>query len=189
MSLVLPAEDNKNPVIYTVIAAVAAARVIEKIADREAKIKWVNDIFSGGKKVCGILCEGIINQLSGKLETVVVGIGMNLYSEKEDFPEDISEIAASVFPEDVTRSEIVGMIAKEIIAISANAGMSAVIEEYKARLFILGKRIKYTKNGVCYEGIATDVNDEGNLVVKTNGREEVLSSGEITLGSEAFGND
>ena len=52
MSLVLPAEDNKNPVIYTVIAAVAAARVIEKIADREAKIKWVNDIFSGGKKVC-----------------------------------------------------------------------------------------------------------------------------------------
>ncbi len=186
MSLSLPIKGEKDPVIYTVIAAVAAARVIEKVSDKEPKIKWVNDVFCSGKKVCGILCEGIINAQKGSLDEVIVGIGMNLYTKEQDFPDEISQIASSVFPKDVTRSEIIGILCREIIGIFQGSDICEIISEYKSRLFILGKRIKFTRNGEEYEAVASDVNEKGNLVVITDEGEEVLSSGEITLGSGCY---
>ena len=186
MSLVIPVEKDKSPVVCTVIAAVAAAGVIDCISDSDAKIKWVNDIFSDGKKVCGILCEGIIDEKSGTVSQVVVGIGMNLYSQKEDFPEEISKIAASVFPKEASRSEVTGMIASRFLTLFYEKDTEAILKEYKDRLFILGKKISYTKNCVEYEGVAVDVNEEGNLIVTTDNGTDILSSGEISLRSDSF---
>lgn len=184
MSLVLPVREGTNPTVCTIIAAVAAARVIERISDKVARIKWVNDIFCSGKKVCGILCEGITDTASGMLGEVVVGIGMNLYSQEDDFPGEIRSVAASVFPGGVTRNSITGMLAQEIISVYESG--ADIIDEYKDRLFILGKKVRYTRDGTEYEGTATDVNDEGNLVVTTEAGIRILSSGEISLGSDAF---
>ena len=186
MSLSLPVTEEKDPVIYTVIAAVAAARVIERVSDKDAKIKWVNDVFCCGKKVCGILCEGIINAETGKLDEVVVGVGMNLFCEKEDFPDEISDIAASVFPKNITRSEMIGMLSGEILGFLQMTDVNEIISEYKNRLFILGKKISFIRDGKEIEAVASDVNDKGNLIAFTDKGEEILSSGEITLGSGLY---
>ena len=62
----------------TVGAAVAVARAVQKLCGIELGIKWVNDLYYQGKKVCGILTEAGTSVESGLLEWLVVGIGLNL---------------------------------------------------------------------------------------------------------------
>ena len=172
--------------LLTVAAAVAVARVTDRVSGRHTEIKWVNDVFCGGKKVCGILSEAVCNMELGAIESIVVGIGVNLSSRPEDFPEEIRSVAGSVFPHDVTRAQIIGAIASELLILAENLSAPQLISEYKKRLFILGHEIEYTKNGVKKYGIAEDVNSEGNLIVSCGGERDILTSGEVSLGSTAF---
>ena len=58
MSVILrPKLSVEHSLLITSCAAVAVAEAIEKVAGIECKIKWVNDIYAGGKKLCGILTE------------------------------------------------------------------------------------------------------------------------------------
>ena len=186
MSLALPTDIAPEPNLCTIAAAVAVCRVIDKISDSTPGIKWVNDIFCDGKKVCGILCEGILTPDTTGLLAVIVGIGMNLYLDKKDFPEELRDIAGSVFPHSTSRNEIIAMLASEIIDILKEMTRKEIAEEYKSRLFILGMNVTYKKDNIEYSGIAEDINEYGNLIVNTGSEKVVLSSGEITLGSSAF---
>ena len=71
----------------TVGAAVAVARAVQKLCGIELGIKWVNDLYYQGKKVCGILTEAGTSVESGLLEWLVVGIGLNLTTTPADWPE------------------------------------------------------------------------------------------------------
>lgn len=172
--------------LLTVAAAVAVSRVVDRISGNTAEIKWVNDVFCGGKKICGILSEAVCDMESGTIESIVVGIGVNLSSRTEDFPEEIRAVAGSVFPHDITRSQIVGEITSELLTLSENLSDPQLISEYKKRLFILGQEIEYMKNGVKKRGMAEDVNSDGNLIVSCADGRDVLSSGEVSLNSAAF---
>ena len=68
----------------TVGAAVAVARAVQKLCGIELGIKWVNDLYYQGKKVCGILTEAGTSVESGLLEWLVVGIGLNLTTTPAD---------------------------------------------------------------------------------------------------------
>ena len=76
-SMIFSNHKMRSPSLYTALAAVAVCRSLESVYGVEPMIKWVNDIFLNGKKVSGILCEGIVNA-SGVIEYVVVGIGVNI---------------------------------------------------------------------------------------------------------------
>ena len=71
-------------------------------------IKLPNDILIDGKKVCGILCESAIK--GNALEYVVVGIGINVLQEPADFPDDLRDIATSLFIETGRKMERVPLI-------------------------------------------------------------------------------
>lgn len=86
-------------VAFTTMAAVAACEAIEKVSGRQAQIKWVNDIFMDGKKVSGILTEASLRPKSGKIDSIVLGIGINVYPPENGFPADLGQIAGSVFQE------------------------------------------------------------------------------------------
>ena len=75
----------------TTMAAVAASRAIEEVTGKEAKIKWVNDIFVDGLKVVGILTEASMSMESGRLDFAVLGIGFNVYLPEGGFPEELRE--------------------------------------------------------------------------------------------------
>ena len=77
----------------TTMAAVAACRSIEEVSPGDAQIKWVNDIYLGGKKVCGILTEASIGLESGSLDYAVVGVGFNVCAPEDGFPGGLSQIA------------------------------------------------------------------------------------------------
>ena len=74
----------------TVGAAVAVARAVQKLCGIELGIKWVNDLYYQGKKVCGILTEAGTSVESGLLEWLVVGIGLNLTTTPADWPEELA---------------------------------------------------------------------------------------------------
>ena len=99
LSLVLrPSLPMTEAQAVTVSAAVAVCRAVKKLCGLELGIKWVNDLYYNGKKVCGILTEAGADLESGQLEWLVVGIGLNLTSRPEDWPEELRPIAGSLYP-------------------------------------------------------------------------------------------
>ena len=99
LSLVLrPSLPMTEAQAVTVSAAVAVCRAVKKLCGLELGIKWVNDLYHNGKKVCGILTEAGADLESGQLEWLVAGIGLNLTSRPEDWPEELRPIAGSLYP-------------------------------------------------------------------------------------------
>ena len=78
----------------TAVCAVAVCRAIEKVCGRAPGIKWINDLYLRGKKICGILCESSVK--NGKVDYAVLGIGLNVTTRIEDFPEELRETAGSL---------------------------------------------------------------------------------------------
>ncbi len=171
MSLYLPIEPFS---LLTLAVAVSVCEILDKISNQTAKIKWVNDIFISGRKVSGILCEKVLNG-------VIIGIGINL--ETDSFPDEIKDIAGSVFPNEKDKNIIISEIVKSLII---NLENPCVLEFYKNRLFFLGNDISFIKDGKKITAKAVDVNDDGNLIVLKDGEKITLISGEISLGSENF---
>ncbi len=183
MSIILRSDSAPlDPVALTIAAGVAVCRSIENVCNKQPQIKWVNDIFLDGRKICGILAEAGTN--SGAIDYIVVGIGINISTQ--NFPAELSAIAGSL-GDDINRSVIAGSVIAEFIHMQSLCGSHELINEYKSRSLVLDKKIDFTKDGKTYSGIATDINIEGNLVVELeNGESITLKSGEISLHSENF---
>ena len=92
LSLILrPALSAADAQSATISAAVAVARAVKALCGLELGIKWVNDLYYQGRKVCGILTEAGTDMESGQLEWLVVGIGLNLITSPADWPEELAQ--------------------------------------------------------------------------------------------------
>ncbi len=185
ISVLLRPELTAEKTLYiTTAAAVAVAKAIEKISGKEAKIKWVNDIFVDGKKVCGILTEGAIDFETGKMQYAVLGIGVNIKKPENDFPSEIQNIAGSVF--DTTDKEVSSIIVAEIlnnfINYYKNLASKPFYEEYKKRMFLIGKQLTVYSGKDSYPAVAIDLDEELSLIVKDeNGNIKKLNTGEVSI--------
>ena len=175
----------KNQTSVTAFAAVSVCEAIESISKKEPKIKWVNDIFMDGKKVCGILTEAVTDFESGGLEWVVLGIGINVYTRTEDFPAELQSLATSIYPDKKTpgvRNKLSAEIINRILGFETAPSEAEIFEKYKKRLMMLGKEITVIQNKMEYRANAIDVDSAGHLIVKNeNGEIIPLSSGEIRI--------
>lgn len=182
MSLILAAGCRTEDFLpVTVAAAVAVSRVIERFTEDQPKIKWVNDVWLGSRKVCGILTEGISNFENGTLEAAVVGIGINVDTEKNAFPKDVQNTAVSLGSVHATRNELIAAVSAEIFDLTEHLKAPELMQEYRERSLILGKKIYWEADGVRHEGLAADINDAGNLVVDTEEGMVTLISGEVSI--------
>lgn len=180
MSLVFPVETSLAKFVpITVAASVAVVRAIRKLTDIECDIKWVNDIYLDGKKICGILTEAVSNFESGMLTTVIVGIGLNV-STKE-YPKELQKIAGSLLAEDVTRNELVAAITEELFNLSENLEAPELMEEYKSHSFVIGKEITWLEKDEKKEGFVTGMDAQGHLLVETKEGRVTLTAGEISV--------
>ncbi len=185
ISVLLRPELTAEKTLYiTTAAAVAVAKAIEKISGKEAKIKWVNDIFVDGKKVCGILTEGAIDFETGKMQYAVLGIGVNIKKPENDFPSEIQNIAGSVF--DTTDKEVSSIIVAEILNnfmnYYKNLASKPFYEEYKKRMFLIGKHLTVYSGKDSYPAVAIDLDKELSLIVKDeNGNIKKLNTGEVSI--------
>jgi len=176
----LPAD---RAVMLTSMAAVAVARAMERVADVEAKIKWVNDVYLDAKKACGILCEAGIDFENGRMQYVVMGIGVNVGSM--DFPPELAEIATSVSNacgREISRSRFCAELMNELNALYPQMESGAFMEESRARSNVIGRNITVLRGEERYDAVAVDIDDEGSLVIRReDGSTDVLHSGEISV--------
>jgi len=178
MSALLAAQQNSAHLPqHTILAAVALVKAIEKLTDKKPVIKWVNDIYLDGKKICGILAEGINS--NQRLSHVILGIGVNF--QFAHFPDDISQKAGSLFKmnevEIPNRNQLIAEIWNEFFYWLQHD----YVAEYKKYSFVLGKEVAFEKEGKVYRGKALEINQQGELIVDVGDEILTLFSGEISL--------
>lgn len=170
--------------LVTTSAAAAAALALEKISGERIDIKWVNDLYLRGRKICGILTEGF---MTGKGWTCIVGIGINLMPPEKGFPEELSLTAGALFPYgcgDISslRIKAAGEILNRFMEFAGGLRQRTYLPFYRERLFVVGKRISViSPSGIrAAEALGTD--DFCRLLVRyDDGTEEYLASGEISV--------
>ncbi|MBQ9914716.1 MAG: biotin--[Clostridia bacterium] len=135
--------------------------------------------------LCGILAEGEFGP-DGALETVILGIGLNLSAPKEGYAPEICgqaiSLAEMVGPiVSFDRLELCAGIVRAFEEIYRALPRVDFLEEYRAASCILGKEISYQKDGERQEGLAVGIDDEASLLVESGGTTKVLSTGEISF--------
>ena len=168
----------------TTISAVAVCKAIEKLTDKTPKIKWVNDVFVDGHKVCGILSEASYDLEDGKLDCVVVGIGINLYPPRNGFPEALADTAGSVLdaPGQISRNEFVAEILSNFANLYMHENPLEYVKEYRDRSFVIGKDIDVIAPKSTKKARALAINDDCSLKVQfEDGTVQDLKTGEISI--------
>lgn len=183
--LIKPELEGSDAVLITTATSVAVCRGIRKVLGLEPQIKWVNDIYLRDKKICGILTEAISDFEMGRIDSVIVGIGIN-YST-DDFPEELKERAGSLGAENhVPRNELVAAVLNEFWDIYNDITGRKFMEEYRRRSNVIGKEVRFLEKNVWREARALDIDEDGGLLVEYAGSEgetvkRTLHTGEITL--------
>jgi len=179
MSVILRPESDiaNSPELITISAAVAVCNAIENVCKKSPKVKWINDIFIGGKKICGILAEAVTNNI-GDLQAIILGIGINFV--KVDVPNELREIVGAVFENEptTTRNHLIAEVLNNLLT---PRDWDETLEIYKNRLFMLNKDVR-VETAEPYVATAIDVDERGRLIVqKSNGETHILDSGEISI--------
>ena len=182
MSFLIHTElELTDAVSVTTAASVAVVKAIEKVTDIRPEIKWVNDVYVGGKKVCGILTEAVSDFETGTARSVIIGIGINITTDV--FPDEIKHTASSIGSRKPVRNKIIAQTANELLGICKDlSDKSSYIEFYKNHSMIIGKSIDFYINNVKHTATAEDIDNNGGLIVRlADGTIRTLSSGEVTV--------
>ena len=168
----------------TAAAAAAMCQAIEAVTGQQPGIKWVNDIFLHGKKVCGILTEAAVGLETGALDYMVLGAGVNLYPPAEGFPEEIQSIAGSVLehscPE--AKNRLVGEFLNRFWDFYTHPECRTYLEDYRSRSLAIGQNVTVLSAGRAVSAYAYGIDDDFRLLVRyENGDTEALSYGEIRI--------
>lgn len=166
----------------TLCAAVAVCRAVEQVCHKQLEIKWVNDLFYQGKKVCGILTEASANFESGYVDYVVIGIGVNLCLPT--IPESLQDIAIGLYENTVpsVKTQLTATILNELNTLIQNPSNSSIMEEYRQYSMMIGKQIEVLSGGTTGLATVQKILDDGRLQVQyPDGKLACLSSGEVSI--------
>ena len=172
----------------TAAAAAAMCQAIKAVTGQRPGIKWVNDIFLHGKKVCGILTEAAVSLETGSLDYMVLGAGVNLYPPEEGFPEDIQSIAGSVLEHRTpdAKNRLVGEFLNRFWDFYTHPERKVYLEDYRARSLAIGRNVTVLSNGQAVSAYAYGIDDDFRLLVRYgSGETEALSYGEIRIQLDA----
>lgn len=158
------AENSFSLMIASCMAVVKTLELYGVSAD----VKWPNDVFLKGKKICGILIK---NSFEGEnVKKSITGIGVNV---NNDIPKDLADIAINL--KSVVGEVDIDEFYKRLIE---NLYADYSVDEYRSRNIVLGKEITVIKNGESRKAVAEDIAADGSLVFKNGER---LFYGEVTI--------
>lgn len=176
--------DAQRAGSLTTMAAVVVCRAIRQVSGRQAQIKWVNDVYLEGKKVCGILTEGGINLENGQLDYAVLGVGINAYAPPEGFPQELQSLAGAVFTQTESdgKNRLAAAFLQEFYSLYQHGDPQAHVEEYRTNSLVIGRKVNLVQPGGSRLAKVLDIDEECRLVVEyPDGTHERVSTGEISL--------
>lgn len=180
--------DRLPPV--TALAGVAVCAAVERVCGVRPGLKWPNDPVLGGKKLCGILTELSLEAETGRVQSLVLGIGINVGQRPEDFSPEVREMATSllqVLGKPVSRPRLAAALLEELdraYAALLAGDLSEYLAAYRRRCVNLGKTVRLIPfgGGERETAQAVDIDGEFSLVVRgTDGRERTVRSGEVSV--------
>ena len=165
------------------LTGVAVARSIRQVAGLYPTIKWPNDVMIDGHKVAGILAESALS--GSQIQHAVVGIGVNVALDVSADPE-IAATATSLnhaAEAEIDRAELLRRILQHMDALYLDVRRSrSPIPEWRRWSDTLGQRVTVTHHGLTDTGLAEDIDEHGNLLLRTDAGELLtLTAGDITL--------
>ena len=167
----------------TTYAAVAAARAVERITGLSVAVKWVNDLFVNGKKLCGILAEAALDTEGKRLSYVALGIGINV--TETAFPEELVPIATSIegaCGRRIDRNLLVAELLSELSPLLSGELPTGYMDEYRERNLVLGREVTVVSGDVRFHAFAKYIEDDGNLIVSLeDGSERRIVAGDVSL--------
>ena len=157
----------ENSFSLMIASCMAVVRTLE-LYGVSAGVKWPNDVFFNGKKICGILIK---NSFEGEnVKKSITGIGVNV---NNDIPKDLADIAINL--KSVVGEVDIDEFYKRLIE---NLYADYSVDEYRSRNIVLSKEITVIKNGESRKAVAEDIAADGSLVLKGGER---LFYGEVTI--------
>ena len=192
LSIIIQPFKFQNKIsIITLLGTIAATRAVRGFTHLDAKVKWPNDITVAGKKLGGVLTEACRSK-SGR-KALVIGIGINVNMARKDFPEALRESATSIsneLGEKISRTKLTRLILEEfenLYFALLKDREDAIHDEWKILSDTIGKKIAFRSHHRVYEGKATGIGPDGELILKTfDGRIKRFVSGEIlSFGEQA----
>ncbi len=187
MSIILKPKVNPIHVARVTLIGAAAVNLALRDIGVDSYIKWPNDIVINGKKVCGILTE--MSSELNMINYVIMGIGINVNLEDEDFCEEVSKVGTSLKIETggkVNRKKLLAKVLNRFEELYTpfveNNDLSKAINICRKDSILIGKEVRIITGKEEKIGIAMDINEDGKLVVKyENGEIENLLSGEVSV--------
>ena len=171
----------------TLMAAVAVVEAMNRF-NLKAGIKWPNDIMFDGRKLVGILTE--MTGEIGKISYIVIGVGINVNISRDEFPEDLRDIAASlseISGGEISRVKFFRAVLEEFDKLYRKirtADFDEIFTLWKKYNITLGKNVRVISaiDGLeSFSGKAVDLNAEGALVVETEQGLRAVYSGDVSI--------
>lgn len=183
MSLLMPTDMPLSQAIgATSCAAVAVRRAIFSASGANCGIKWINDLYLSGGKLCGILAESVNDYTTMTSRYLVIGVGINIESAPNITDSAVRAVSLRDCEYDVSREVLCAEVVRELIEAYTNGfDFARYAEEYRSNSILLGHEISFTLDGAVEHGIAEDITDSGALVVRCNGKTLSLDSGEVSV--------
>lgn len=186
MSVVVrPSCDVQYANMLTLAAAASVVEAIEEVCGITAQIKWVNDIFVGQRKVCGILTEASVGLEEQCLRYAVVGIGINVAPPAGGFPEALQDIATTIFDSpclEAVRAPLVVAILRRFRVYATHLLDREFMVSYRQHLMVIGRRVDLVRGKMREEALVVGLTDDGALIVEDDdGRRREINSGEVSI--------
>ncbi len=181
--LTLPIAQGAEGLCLTTAASVAVCKAVEDVCSVKPWIKWVNDLVVNGKKVCGILTEAVTRPETGEM-AVIIGVGLNVYTKETEFPKTLQGIAGSMVrdPAPHLLPPLAAAVLDGLWGVQAACLDGSWLPLYRERSLVLGRPVRFARDGVMQSGVAESIDDRGGLTVRLpDGTLTTLSTGEITL--------
>ncbi|MDF1544532.1 MAG: biotin--[acetyl-CoA-carboxylase] ligase [bacterium] len=169
----------------SLMTALALAITVDKLLPGKVQIKWPNDLLICGKKAAGILTELSVDR--GRIDYLVVGVGINVNQTGGMFPEEIKKTATSLrrtLRKKVNRvlllQEFLQNFEREYLQYQKYQ-LKKSLKKLRQYSSLLGQEVAVTSGREQIRGRAVDIDSSGALVVDTGSEILIISAGEVTL--------
>lgn len=167
----------------TIVAAVALSDTLIEAGIPEHRIKWPNDILVDNRKLSGILTE--MKGDTDSIEFIITGIGINVNATPDDHPPELRDTATSlamILKHQTERNALIRLLLtnfEKYCNLFLNSGFNEILSLWKERAGIIGRDINVLQFNDKFTGRVIDINEDGNLIVYSDGVLRIVNSGDI----------
>lgn len=181
-SILLRPQAMADGMKITAAAGIAVAEAVQEVLGIDLSIKWVNDLYLGNKKVCGILAESAMDGKGG-FDYCILGIGLNVF-EPQHWEDALDQIAGALLPEmqENVMEPLAAAILDRFFGWYPKLSDPQLMDAYRSRSFLQGKRVTAVRGEFRTVGVVQGISDEGELLLQTDDGELLsICSGEVRL--------